>query len=261
MKIKKITTRSDIGLFRLKNILSLASPSTCAKTALSIKYVRMLVLSISFLTPIMANASNGIKVEAIFDPMAQYDYKIPISANRGLVDDHVKLIGEIKGIKEYQKVEIINRFFNDHVAYVGDGYSGSNLDYWQSSTETLNRGAGDCEDYAIAKYFSLVQLGVDAKKLKITYVRGASINQAHMVLTYSSTPGASALVMDNMVNEIINLSETDYTVVYAFNADSLYLPGREAPISNVESLSKWQSVLARHSTYAKAGDYVAALDF
>ncbi|BBN52020.1 hypothetical protein TRE132_01450 [Pseudomonas chlororaphis subsp. aurantiaca] len=53
--------------------------------------------------------------------------------------------------------------------------------------EALWKGAGDCEDYAIAKYFSLRHLGVSSDKLRITYVKALRQNRAHMVLTYYST--------------------------------------------------------------------------
>lgn len=37
-------------------------------------------------------------------------------------------------------------------------------DYWATPLQTLAKGAGDCEDFVIGKYFSLIKLGVPFKK-------------------------------------------------------------------------------------------------
>ena len=49
--------------------------------------------------------------------------------------------------------------------------SGASDDYWASPLETLDKGRGDCEDYAIAKYFSLLAAGVPVARLRLVYVR------------------------------------------------------------------------------------------
>ena len=57
---------------------------------------------------------------------------------------------------------------------------GTQVDYWETPVEALWKGAGDCEDYAIAKYFSLRHLGVSSDKLRITYVKALeSESRAH----------------------------------------------------------------------------------
>ena len=45
------------------------------------------------------------------------------------------------------------------------------MDYWATPVESLRKGEADCEDYAIAKYFTLRQLGVADDKLRITYYK------------------------------------------------------------------------------------------
>ncbi|MDM8349520.1 transglutaminase-like cysteine peptidase [Pseudomonas sp. sp1636] len=51
-------------------------------------------------------------------------------------------------------------------------------DYWATPIEALVKGAADCEDYSLAKYFSLRQLGVPTGKLRLTYVKALKLNQA-----------------------------------------------------------------------------------
>ena len=50
------------------------------------------------------------------------------------------------------------------------------LTRWSS----LGPGGGDCEDYSIAKYYTLVELGVEEKKLRLAYVKAVRYNAFHM---------------------------------------------------------------------------------
>jgi predicted transglutaminase-like cysteine proteinase len=77
-------------------------------------------------------------------------------------------------------------------------------DYWATLYEFVGKGMGDCEDYTIAKYYILKELGVDPKRLKFTYViyrnrRGKRIS--HMVLAYLTVPRPKTkkdiLILDN----------------------------------------------------------------
>lgn len=121
-------------------------------------------------------------------------------------------------------------------------------DYWATPVESLIKAAGDCEDYALAKYFSLRHLGIPSEKLRITYVKALSQNQAHMVLTFYSSPTADPLVLDNLIGEIRPASQRkDLLPVYAFNAEGLYLPGAHGGkrSSDSKKLSRWQDVLQK----------------
>ena len=58
------------------------------------------------------------------------------------------------------KLKAVNDFFNQRLAYMEDIDNWGVQDYWASPLESLGKGAGDCEDYAIGKYFTLTSLGV-----------------------------------------------------------------------------------------------------
>ncbi len=114
--------------------------------------------------------------------------------------------------------------------------------------QALQRGAADCEDYAIAKYFSLRQLGVPSHKLRITYVKALRLNQAHMVLTYYPSPGAEPLVLDNLIDAIRPAGQrNDLKPVYAFNAEGLWVPGPQGgkQVGDSKRLSRWQDLLKK----------------
>ncbi|HRZ78172.1 MAG TPA: transglutaminase-like cysteine peptidase, partial [Bacteroidales bacterium] len=82
--------------------------------------------------------------------------------------------------------------------FVSDAELYGVADYWATPTEFIARGAGDCEDFAIAKYATLKAMGMDVAKLRITYVKSLTLDQAHMVLAYYPTPDAEPLILDNL---------------------------------------------------------------
>jgi predicted transglutaminase-like cysteine proteinase len=157
-----------------------------------------------------------------------------------------ELINSSGNLPERDKLIAVNRFFNRQVRFVDDIVLWKVNDYWATPVEMLVKGAGDCEDYSIAKYFTLRRLGVPADKLRITYVKALNYNQAHMVLTYYTSPGAEPLVLDNLINDIKPASQRrDLLPVYAFNAEGLYLPGSNVKKSDSKQLSRWQDILKK----------------
>ena len=149
---------------------------------------------------------------------------------------------------EREQLSAVNRFFNQQLSFRDDTRIWRQTDYWATPIESLVKGAGDCEDYALAKYFSLRNLGVPSEKLRITYVKALTRNQAHMVLTYYATPSADPLVLDNLISDIRPASNRkDLLPVYAFNAEGLYMPGAEGGKrkGDAKRLSRWQDVLQK----------------
>ncbi|WP_271411622.1 cysteine protease LapG [Pseudomonas sp. Q1-7] len=145
---------------------------------------------------------------------------------------------------EGDKLGAVNRFFNRQLRFTDDLSTWHEKDYWATPIEALVKGAGDCEDYSIAKYFTLRRLGIPAEKLRITYVKALRQNQAHMVLTYYKTPSADPLVLDNLIGEIRPASQrTDLLPVYAFNAEGLYTGVKRA--GDTKKLSRWQDLLKK----------------
>ncbi|WP_250656315.1 transglutaminase-like cysteine peptidase [Alkalimarinus coralli] len=116
-----------------------------------------------------------------------------------------------------RKLSIVNNFFNKS-AFKSDIEQWGKEDYWASPVELLSTNSGDCEDYSIAKYFTLKAMGVPAENLRITYVKTVKLNQAHMVLAYYPKPNSEPLILDNMTDKILPASRrTDLVPVYSFN--------------------------------------------
>ena len=166
--------------------------------------------------------------------------------------DWRQIIFQSQDVSELEQLRRVNEFFNRRIIFQDDNAIWQQPDYWATPLETLGRGAGDCEDFAVAKYFSLVELGVSKQKLRLTYVRarigapGGGITQAHMVVSYYVTPEAEPLVLDNLIRDIRPASRRpDLTPVFSFNSDGVWLPGAPAPSSSVDRLSRWKAVIAR----------------
>ncbi|MFZ6049206.1 transglutaminase-like cysteine peptidase [Pseudomonas sp. CR3202] len=149
---------------------------------------------------------------------------------------------------EREQLLAVNHEINQQIRFTDDSALWQRRDYWATPLETLAKGAGDCEDFAVAKYFTLVQLGVAREKLRITYARALDLNQAHMVVTYYETPDAEPLVLDNLRDEILPVSRRkDLDLRYAFDAQGLYTlkGGTPKRVGDTAKLPVWQGLLAR----------------
>lgn len=78
--------------------------------------------------------------------------------------DWREVIRQAGSAAEADKLRRVNEFFNRRVRFVEDAQVWGRADYWASPLELLGQGAGDCEDFAIAKYFSLIEAGVEDRK-------------------------------------------------------------------------------------------------
>lgn len=107
-------------------------------------------------------------------------------------------------LTEKEKLEGINHFFNQ-LYFVNDIDLWGQKDYWATPLEFLGSNAGDCEDFTIAKYFSLIELGVSDNKLRLVYVKAIELNQFHMVLAYYETPSSEPLILDNINQRFLPL--------------------------------------------------------
>lgn len=159
-----------------------------------------------------------------------------------------RLVQEDESRNDEEKLKKVNDFFNS-VDYVSDELHWRKKDYWATPLEFLASNGGDCEDFSLAKYFTLKLLGVAEGKLKMTYVKAWKLNQAHMVVTYYQTPEAEPLVLDNLVPVIQPASKrSDLLPVYSFNGSGLWLAkqrGRGQMVGSSDRLGLWADVLAR----------------
>ncbi len=157
-------------------------------------------------------------------------------------------LDQAKSLPEYQQVALVNQFFARNLRYRTDHELWGQEDYWATPLETLGRGLGDCEDYAIAKYISLRTLGITDDKLRLIYVKakrpdGSSL--AHMVLGYYPLNGREPIILDSLVTALLPASKRiDLSPVFSFNSQGLWsTTSTQSIASPTARLSRWRNVL------------------
>jgi predicted transglutaminase-like cysteine proteinase len=151
-------------------------------------------------------------------------------------------------LTEQVKLENINNFFNS-LYFIDDLTLWGEKNYWATPIEFIGANGGDCEDFAIAKYFSLLELGVADEKLRITMVKAVKLNQYHMVVAYYETPAATPLILDNLDGEIkLAPQRNDLVPIYSFNGKQLWLnkeKGLGIVAGNSQRLNRWSNLNQR----------------
>lgn len=133
-------------------------------------------------------------------------------------------------LSDKENLSLINERVNKDIQFIPDTDNWESRDYWASPIETLTKGAGDCEDYTLLKYFSLLISGLDQSKLKLLY--GRTNVSAHMVLAYYECSLCDPLILDNLTDEITPLSaRIDITPIFHFD--------------NTTSIKRWEDVLLK----------------
>ena len=155
-----------------------------------------------------------------------------------------------KTLPEREKLELVNDWMN-RPRFLNDIDHWGKEDYWATPIEFLSTDGGDCEDFSIAKYFTLRALGVPDDKLRLIYVKELVIyKQAHMILAYLPTPDADPLILDN-INQTIRPASTrnDLLPVYSFNGSGLWLAkeqsGRGQQVGGSDRVGLWRDLRAR----------------
>ena len=151
------------------------------------------------------------------------------------------------------KTKRVNESLNRAVTWQEDQKIWGQIDYWATPFETISKKAGDCEDFAIIKYFSLINLGIPVNQLRLVYVKAkngngtSSTDLAHMVLAFYPSPDSEPLILDNMLSDIRPASRRpDLVPVFSFNSEGVYNGvASSGEQSGVERLSKWQDLLQK----------------
>ena len=203
---------------------------------------------VSFMV-LIASIINGQNFRLDTELLSKAEQKYGKSARLRLVAWENLIITD-NSQTELEKLEKVNQFFNQ-MEFVEDIDHWGNKDYWATPIEFLGTQGGDCEDFTIAKYFTLKAMGIEEEKLNLTYVKALTYNVHHMVLTYFSTPGSEPLVLDNIVADIKPASQRrDLLPIYSFNGAGLWLAkqrGRGKLAGSSSRLKRWQDLVQRMS--------------
>jgi predicted transglutaminase-like cysteine proteinase len=170
-------------------------------------------------------------------------------------------------LPETHRIGQVNAMFNT-LQYRTDMEMHGVADYWDTPREFVERGAGDCEDFAIAKYFMLLDSGVSPDRVKLAFVHYAAgaggplgpvkagARRAHMVVLYRDVPHADDPLVLDLIDEVAPLStRPDLQVVFDFDARATYaVHDRTVSTAAVErKMAMWVEVLQRGDLVARSG--------
>lgn len=170
-----------------------------------------------------------------------------------------KLISDLSGQNEAVKLVKVNEFFNNPsiLRWADDKDTWGKTDYWANRFESLGKGRGDCEDFVIAKYLTLLNLGVSENKLFFTYVYANFGGKwiSHMVLSYYEKPGDIPFILDSNTTTIKRANQrNDLKPVLTFNAKDLFLTKQASSGKLSAKSSKYTKDWSDYLEKLKKGD-------
>ncbi len=159
-----------------------------------------------------------------------------IAKNRAV--DYQQNIFKCRCYSKTKQLNVVNLYLNQLLPQYDDIMQ-KKEDYWASPKEFLIAGYGDCEDYVIIKYFSLLKLGFDEKKLFITTVYEQYQGGYHMVLSYFKDKNKPPLILDNLSFKILDLkTRTDIKADYFINSTGVFKIDKNYTLKKIAQHSK-----------------------
>ncbi len=163
-----------------------------------------------------------------------------------------ELMRQLPALDDMARLRRVNGFFN-RIPGATDAVLWGVADYWATPLEFLVRNGGDCEDYALAKYFTLKAGGIAVEKLRITYARAwlprERRMESHMVLSYYPDADADPLILDNLVAGIRPApARSDLTPTHHFNAEGLWAAqqrGQSGRLGDATRIGRWVDLLTK----------------
>lgn len=145
----------------------------------------------------------------------------------------------LRGAAPTARIDAVNRYVNRRVSFVDDSRQWGTADRWSAALDTLRRGRGDCEDYAIAKLQMLRAAGFSDRDLYLVIARDLVRQQDHAVLVVRAS--GRLLLLDNGTDRIGDASlAQDYRPVFTYAAGKRWTHGyrRQAPAFSIASADR-----------------------
>lgn len=141
--------------------------------------------------------------------------KMQVSYHYGQKESWQRDIQRYAHLPVGERIRRVNDYVNA-VRYVEDQYNYGMSDYWASPSEFFRNRAGDCEDFALAKYKALALLGIPRDQMRLAIVQDKIRNIPHAVLIVYTDEGS--LVLDNQIKVAMDSNKIDrYKPIYSIN--------------------------------------------
>ncbi len=146
------------------------------------------------------------------------------------------------GLSGAALLDRVNRTVNAAMIYKSDRAIWGVDDYWATPVEMAQQGAGDCEDFAIAKYWALRSLGLLDEQMQLVVLQDTRRQLFHAVLVVHTASGA--YVLDNVSNRLLaDTAYPQYQPIMSFAGSKNYIHGF-ASSRNVADMPKDLSTVA-----------------
>lgn len=120
----------------------------------------------------------------------------------------------LRGKSRHEQLVAVNAHMNAR-PYTPDTKNWGETDYWATPAEFMIR-SGDCEDFAIAKFFALKRLGWNANTLRLAAVKDLDRGEGHAVLV--AFDGTKRWMLDNQIKQVVETKTVrHYEAVYSIN--------------------------------------------
>ena len=140
--------------------------------------------------------------------------------NRCYLQKWKKYLSQIKGFAPLDQLREVNRFAN-YAPYVTDPVNYGVADYWATPVQFLVKN-GDCEDYAITKFYSLRALGFSSDQMRVVVLNDLNLRVAHAVLIVYLD--GVAWLLDNQIREVVRADVVHhYRAIYSVNETTWWL--------------------------------------
>ncbi|MEM7749497.1 MAG: transglutaminase-like cysteine peptidase [Pseudomonadota bacterium] len=112
----------------------------------------------------------------------------------------------LSGLERYRllspvaKLQAVNSYAHRVADYTTDSANYRSHDYWATPTEFL-QGVGDCEDFAIFKYESLLRLGFAQEDVRLVIVKDDRRKLFHAVVAVQVS--GRTYIMDSLRNQVV----------------------------------------------------------
>jgi predicted transglutaminase-like cysteine proteinase len=183
-------------------------------------------------SPIAYDRPNIFGTVALAVPRSPLDYRWHKVEHARVTGAPAAFASALRGQDAFDRLEAVNRYVNARVTFTDDRRQYHVADLWSPAGETLRRGRGDCEDYAIAKLQMLRNAGFADRDLYLVIVKDLVRRADHAVLVVRAE--GRMLLLDNGTDRVADAANAqDYRPVLSFNAGHVWTHGYQRALPPV----------------------------
>jgi predicted transglutaminase-like cysteine proteinase len=185
-----------------------AEPAAAAPAASACSEIAAFAASSAAAMALAADPESELGTTAIPVDRTRFDdrwERVRRAPPASLMRTELQRAGVSRGLAETEILQRVNQWVNRRIAYVNDDRNYRQGDFWATAEQTIARGSGDCEDFAILKMQMLLAAGIDGDRVKLVLLRDLAVNADHAFLLVQGKTGK--LVLDNMTDQLYDGSQ------------------------------------------------------